>query len=242
MAAGSDRSVENLIQGSERLIQELIDTGIPEADAASLAADIEANIRKGEMAALDALETAPSDARAEVSASEDGMIANATFFPPTGDRPPLDLDDVRAALDAAKVRAGIDWDAIKDALLRCNTERVQVHDVVAARGIAPTSAMPSFLVISRELRERRQKADSPRPHRFPRALPLHPRQEGRRARHLVAAAGRKDGVDRPRDGDRLLEGRPSRAHAGTEHRHERRRRPRRMRRQVPGHGECLLGR
>jgi uncharacterized protein (DUF342 family) len=161
MAAGSDRSVENLIQGSERLIQELIDTGIPEADAASLAADIEANIRKGEMAALDALETAPSDARAEVSASEDGMIANATFFPPTGDRPPLDLDDVRAALDAAKVRAGIDWDAIKDAVLRCNAERVQVRDVVAARGIAPTSAMPSFLVISRELRERRQKADSP---------------------------------------------------------------------------------
>ena len=161
MASRDDRAVENLIRGSEQLIQELIDTGIPEADATKLAADIETNIRREELAGLDALENPTSDARAEVSVSDDGMLVHATFLPPTGDRPPLDLDDVRSALDAAKVSAGIDWDAIKEAVLRCNTERVQVSDVVAARGTAPTSAVPPHLVISRELSERRQTADSP---------------------------------------------------------------------------------
>jgi hypothetical protein len=161
MAPRDDRAVDNLIRGSEHLIQELIDTGIPEADAATLAADIEANIRREELAGLDALENPTSDARAEVSVSDDGMLAHATFHAPTGDRPPLDLDDVRAALEAAKVSTGIDWDAIKEAVLRCNTERVQVSDVVAARGTAPMSALPPFLVISRELSERGKTADSP---------------------------------------------------------------------------------
>jgi uncharacterized protein len=160
MASGDDRAIENLILGSEKLIQELVETGIPEADAARLAADIEANIQREEMAALDALDARPSEARVEVTASKDGMTALASLHPPSAGRPPLDLDDVRAALDRAKVRSGIDWDAITDAVLRCNTESEVVADVLVARGAAAVSAMPPFIVISRDLRERREALDS----------------------------------------------------------------------------------
>ena len=88
MASGDDHAIENLIRGSEKLIQELVETGIPEADAARLAADIEANIQRGEMDALDALEALPSDARVAVSVSKDGMSATATFHSPPPDGRP----------------------------------------------------------------------------------------------------------------------------------------------------------
>ena len=161
MATGDDRAIENLIRGSEKLMQELIETGIPAADAARLAADIEANIQREEMAALDALDVLPSEAGVDIAVSGDGMLARATFRPPSAGRPPLDLDDVRAALDRAKVIAGVEWDAIREAVLRCNTEQEVVADLVVARGSAPASAMPPLLVIARELRERRETADSP---------------------------------------------------------------------------------
>jgi hypothetical protein len=160
MASGDDRAIENLIRGSEKLIKELIETGIPAADAARLAADIEANIQRGEMAALDALETTPTDARVDVAVSKDGMTATATFHPPSAGRPPLELDDARAALEKAKVLAGVDWEAVKEAVLRCNTEQQMVPDVVVARGSAPVSSMPPFIVLSRDLRERRETVES----------------------------------------------------------------------------------
>ncbi len=160
MASSDDRAIENLIRGSEELIRELIETGIPAADAARLAADIEANIQRGEMAALDSLDVLPSDARVDVVVSKDAMIATATFHPPSAGRPPLELDEARAALEKAGVRAGVDWDAVKDAVLQCNTGQEVVPDVVVARGSAPLSSLPSFIVVARELRERREAADS----------------------------------------------------------------------------------
>lgn len=161
MPSGDDRAIENLIRGSEKLIQDLVETGIPEPDAARLAANIEATIQQGEMAALDALETTPSDARVEISVAEDAMTAWASFHPGTADRPPLDLEDVHAALEAAGVTAGVDWDGVKEAVLRCNTEQVALNDLVVARGVPPASAMPAFLVISRELKERKETVESP---------------------------------------------------------------------------------
>lgn len=161
MASGDDHAIENLIRGSQKLMRELVETGTEEPDAARLAADIAANIQKEEMAALDTLETPPTDGRVEVSVSKDAMIAYATFHPPTEDRASLARDDVQKALDKAKVSTGIDWETITEAIHRCNTEKAVVGNVAAARGTAPTSAMPPFLIISRELKERRETEDTP---------------------------------------------------------------------------------
>ena len=161
MPARDDRALDSLISGSEELIRELVDTGIPEADAARFAADIEENIQKQELAELDALTDPQSDARVEVSVSDDEMAARATFHPPTGDRPPLDIDAVHAALDTKKVSAGIDWNAIKTAVLTCNTERIRLDDVVVARGTKPVDDLPPYLVVSSALLESKRKQESP---------------------------------------------------------------------------------
>ena len=88
MASGDDRAIENLIHGSEKLIQELVDTGIPEADALRLAADIEANIQRGRWPPSTPWTRCPSEAGVEVSVSRDSMTRDRDPAPSLPQSPP----------------------------------------------------------------------------------------------------------------------------------------------------------
>jgi len=87
----------------------------------------------------------------ELVISGDEMSAVVDFYPPTGNMKPIDPDDIVPIMEAKGVTTGVDWDAIKEAVFKCNTDRIQVTDVVVVRGVKPVDEIPEHLVIEEEL-------------------------------------------------------------------------------------------
>jgi len=91
-----------------------------------------------------------TDARAEVTISQDGMYASITMRPAVGQGRPLSEDYIEHVLSAAGVRHGIDQDAIDHAIADCREGR-PVENRVIARGRSPVADRPEQLVLQPKL-------------------------------------------------------------------------------------------
>jgi uncharacterized protein (DUF342 family) len=154
MSSGEERSLENLIRGSEALIRDLELTGAEHLPGADKTDAAPASIQDQADIPFDSLEEPSIDGVAEITVSKDEMLARACFHPPTGNGKPLILDIVRGLIEAEKITTGIDWEGIKGCLLTCNEERIEVPDIVVARGTSPVNETPPYLVLSDALTAR----------------------------------------------------------------------------------------
>lgn len=160
MPGTEDRSLDNLIRGSEELIRDL-ETGTSAHPSSTALPDPIARELEQQVAVPLESFTEPSvDGQVEISVSQDEMLVYAHFHPPTGDGKPLLLESVQSAVKSARITAGADWEAIKGCLLTCNEERSDVLDVVIARGKKPTDEIPPYLVLSDRLVSREKKEEA----------------------------------------------------------------------------------
>lgn len=93
------------------------------------------------------------DGIVEIEISEDAMTVTATFMPPLGEGRLLDPDFVDTLLESRDVIAGIDYDAIGEAILAANTDHRMQENVVVARGVEPVAYRPAFYRIVAETGE-----------------------------------------------------------------------------------------
>ena len=195
MAAAEDRSLENLIRGSEELIRDLEDGGGPpyrgrRPAGARSRADRRAGrgsnglVRRAQRGRDgDPVHLAGRDAGARDVSSAHGQ------------RPAADLDTVREAIESRQIVYGVDWEAVKGCILSCNEERAEVAEAVVARGKKPLPERPPVLVLEEKLlRQRQERRSRGTPCRFQGAVTLHPREEGRGAGHPRAKAERRMGT------------------------------------------------
>ncbi len=83
----------------------------------------------------------------ELTVASDAMRATVTLHPPGGVGKPVDIHEVYGRLSRSGVVYGIDDEAIKEAVFRCNTERTLLTDVEVARGTEPAPEIPSRFVV-----------------------------------------------------------------------------------------------
>jgi uncharacterized protein (DUF342 family) len=161
MPGAEDRSLDNLIRGSEELIRDL-ETGRTANAASSLLPDpITQEIEQQVAVPLESFAEPSVDGQVEISVSRDEMLVHAHFHPPTGNGNPLVLGEVQKAINGQGITGRVNWEAVKGCLLTCNEERTDVVDVVVARGKKPVDEVPPYLVLSERLVSREQKEDSP---------------------------------------------------------------------------------
>ncbi len=86
---------------------------------------------------------------AEVSADE--MQAIGSFHAPTPGRNPLTPEGVRQKLESLDIVAGIQDEAIQEAVWRANTEMEDQHEVVVAKGVKPRDRVPKHVLLRPEL-------------------------------------------------------------------------------------------
>ncbi len=91
------------------------------------------------------------DGRIEVTISEDGMTALATFFPAVGEGRLLDLEFVVSTLDGRGVVYGLDHESIADVVFDVNTSHHIREEVPIASGDPPRNERPSFYRVFSEL-------------------------------------------------------------------------------------------
>lgn len=84
------------------------------------------------------------DGAVRIIVSDDALEARGDFSPPIGDGRPLDPDGVATALAQANVVAGVDWDAVGEALLDANLNRRLVRGILVARGQAPVEEVQEY--------------------------------------------------------------------------------------------------
>ena len=87
---------------------------------------------------------------ADVRVADDEMSAVADIHSAADGMKPIDPDAIAELLNGNGINSGIDWNAITEAIFRCNTEGVQVADLVIARGTVPIIEVPEHLVIEKE--------------------------------------------------------------------------------------------
>ncbi len=139
---------DELIRDAERILRDAEASGLHADDLTTLP---EAAPGKKELAALEAQSVESIDGSVEVRVSEDRMVARAAFFPPAGAGRLIELVDVQRLLTATGVKFGIDGDAVKSAILSCNTSRTPLRDVEVARGRKPIDELPASTVIEPSL-------------------------------------------------------------------------------------------
>ena len=93
-----------------------------------------------------------NDGSAELVVSPDGMLVEASFFPAMGEGKPLSPDDVKNLLAGLGIVAGILWDEIAEAVMRCNLDRRILHGVVVARGFLPVPEIPPHAALEPKFR------------------------------------------------------------------------------------------
>jgi uncharacterized protein len=149
MPTDEDKNLERLIRGSEDLIRDLDSSaGMgPEGLPREMSAQID-----GEPAVpLESISEAAADGSILVEVSRDAMEARAWFHPPEGTGHPLTMDEARRIIQSNGITFGVDWDGVKGCILTCNGERVDVSDIVIARGKAPVAEVAEHPVLSDRL-------------------------------------------------------------------------------------------
>lgn len=91
------------------------------------------------------------DGYIEISISEDRLYAYADFYPAIGGGRHADVEYAEKLFDAKGVTFGTDWDAVREALLECNTERKPLSGILAARGKLPEDEVPAHYEIIGDL-------------------------------------------------------------------------------------------
>jgi len=152
MKKAADYSLEDFIDKSEKLLEDL-------GDVEDLIGEkVNSEIRRRSIESIEKSVDLQIRGYAEVSISEDEMKATANFYPPTGDMEPIGLDDIKELLDSKGIISGVDWDGIKEAVFKCNTERIQVTDVVIARGVEAVDEVPEHLIVEEHLLKESSRA------------------------------------------------------------------------------------
>ena len=147
-----DYSLEDFISKSELLLEDVGDVeGLVGEIPSDTTEKINSQIRKKSIESIEKFVDLQINGYAEVSISEDEMKATADFCPPTGEMKPIELDDITELLDSKGIISGVDFDSIKEAIFKCNTERIQVTDVVIARGVKAVDEVPEHLIIEDRL-------------------------------------------------------------------------------------------
>jgi uncharacterized protein (DUF342 family) len=149
-----EHALDSLLADADGLLAELEGARTPEVVPSALTAG--RDLREADLRLLDELQGPSADGHVEIVVAEDGMRALVHLDPPTGGRSPIEVDAVLQQLAEWGVTTGIDGKAIRDAVLKCNTERVPVHDVVAARGVKPVDEVGASIAIVEEIREQRR--------------------------------------------------------------------------------------
>ena len=160
MPKNKDPTLENLINGTEELIRDIPLAGA--LSAASLpASQLDDDLRRREVEALSSESEPTNDGVAGFTVSSDHMLVLATFYPPTGDGKPLDLEAVRVGIEALGVTTGVDWETVKRSVLNCNEERLQLSDVEVAHGKKPEDEILPYLVMNPDLKPKALADDPP---------------------------------------------------------------------------------
>ena len=95
---------------------------------------------------------AKGDGFLELSISEEGMSAEADLYPPAPSGSPLAMEQAQTLLARLGIVAGIDWDGLGDAILRCNLDHSPVRGVIVARGKKPTPIVSEHALIEAKFR------------------------------------------------------------------------------------------
>jgi hypothetical protein len=132
------------VQNAERLVADLPDQTI---------ADINSQIRISELESLNRSLGLEIDARVELHASPDDMLFTGDFFPPVSGGKKLELSDIEEQLSAKNVVYGVNWEVIRETVLRCNTDGIEVDGVVVAEGKRPVPETPEHVIVERRLVE-----------------------------------------------------------------------------------------
>jgi uncharacterized protein (DUF342 family) len=148
MPVNEERILDNLIRGSEKLISDLEVLSAP----LEIGPDLPAAPQETQAGSS-------TDGTVDIVIAKDGMLAHATFQPPTGNGNPLTFDAVREAIEGKEINTGIDWEAIKGCILTCNEERVMVSEAVVARGRRPVDEVPPYLILSDAFAEKPKKEE-----------------------------------------------------------------------------------
>lgn len=88
-----------------------------------------------------------NDGTIEITVSPDWMSATASLYPPIGDGAPLTPDYASELLARLGVAKGVDWDFLRDEILKVNLDRHPSHGVVVAKGQAPGPEIPEHVVL-----------------------------------------------------------------------------------------------
>lgn len=157
-----DYSLEDIIAKSEVLLEDVgdIDGLVDPAAGTNTAESISDEASGASIEALKESLDLQFDGYAEVWLTEDEMSALADFHPPTGAMKPIEPGQIVELLSAKGISKGVDRDAIKEAVFRCNTERIRITDVVVARGTRPIDEVPEHLLIEEQLLKKRNGSEA----------------------------------------------------------------------------------
>jgi uncharacterized protein len=160
MPRSEERGLENLIRGTEDLIREIPVSIAPGKAASPLEVKLDEDLQRQQVQSLAAVIEPSTDGTVEIAVAKDEMQVLGTFFPPTGNGKPLQLDDVLGRVEALGITTGIDWEAIKGCILTCNEQRSCVRDAVISRGRKPVDEVPPHLVINEALKTKESAGDA----------------------------------------------------------------------------------
>ncbi len=144
----SERDIDELLRKSEELAESI--SSLHEEPVHGAADPVGEEVRQDN---LEILGRAPAETPAYVSFSvtEDHMKAMGHFYPPVGSAEGLSMDAVTERLQERGISFGVDWEAVKEAVRRCNTDREEIHDVVVAKGRKPKSTVPAHIGLKKDL-------------------------------------------------------------------------------------------
>ncbi len=152
MANRDSPRLDTLLQSSEALLKDLaaVDRLIEDLpDKPSEA--VREQIRRR---AMDSVDTTPSSAlgaRAVLHVTEDRMQCTATLFPDVVGHVPLELQQIDEELAERNIWFGVRRDVLEDAVFRCNTDGLPIHDVLIAEGREAVSPIPEHISIEERL-------------------------------------------------------------------------------------------
>ena len=139
---------ENLVKTAERLLKDLSAVeAFTKTEEFSLEEDVADEIRREEFSVIDGQAEAIKDGYVEIRLSEDLMTCFADFHAPTPDGNPISADFIQQKLMNLGVVYGVDWDKIGKTIFTSNTERVDILDVVIARGKLPVDEVPAHFLL-----------------------------------------------------------------------------------------------
>jgi len=146
-------AIENLLNDIEKLLSGIGDVDEIDEMLAEKVDDKTIELRQEDMEGLERSLGLKIDGHTEIRVSKDDMLVTADFIPPSNGGEPVELEYVEELLASQEIKYGINWDAVKEAVLKCNEEMVQVTGILVARGKKPINEIPEHLVIEEKLIE-----------------------------------------------------------------------------------------